>query len=151
MSDAGAIAVATRPAPGRRLRATAALYDAHGRQAYRLALALLADEAAAADAVAEAFGSLCRRSRLRREPRTRQRTLLLRAVYRAAAAHDRGTLLSGLPPEEREALLLCVHGVSCAELAATGRTSKAEVAAQVSRALRRVRDAPGTGPAEAVA
>ena len=144
-------AVGTRPVSRRRCRSTADLYDAHGRQAYRLALGLLADEVAAADAVAEAFASLRRRSRLRRDSRARQGTLLLRAVYRVAGtvlesrsqvvAGGRATLLSGLLPGQRETLLLCLHGVSCAELAATGRTSTTEVAGQLTRALRHVRRA----------
>lgn len=160
MSDAGTVAVAARPENDRRQRETAALYDAHGRRAYRLAFVLLADELAAADAVAEAFSELRHRSRLRREPRARQGTLLLRGVYRAASAalerrplaagsDDRRPSLSGLPPAEREALLLCMHGVSCTELAATGRMSRAEVAGALTRALRHARDTGGAGPVRA--
>lgn len=151
MADSGAGTVATQPALDRQDRA-AALYDAHGPRAYRLALVVLADEEAAADAVVDAFRTLCRRPGESGGSDAQQRMLLLRCVYRTAAAArarrpadpeatGRGALLDGIPPEQREALLLCMHGVSCTELATTERTSAAVIAARLELALRHLRDA----------
>lgn len=157
LSDVGVAVGATRLAGDRRDRAAANLYDAHGRPAYRLAFALLADEAAAADVVVEAFRGLRRRPRAKRGLPALDAPILLRSVYRAAAVARSGTvggdrlaLIDSLPPEQREALLLSMHGVSCAELAALERTSVLVIAARLEQALRHVRDARGTGPASAV-
>lgn len=159
VSDAGARSVATRPALDRQDGA-AALYDAHGDRAYRLALAILADEEAAADAVVDTFRTLRRRRGPSGGSDAQQRMLLLRGVYRTATAArarrpadpagtGRGALLDAIPPQQREALLLCMHGVSCTELATTERTSAAVIAVRLERALRHLRDAGAGLPAEA--
>ncbi len=158
VSDAGAGTVAMRPALDRRDGA-ASLYDAHGHRAYRLAHVILADEEAAADAVVDAFRTLCRRRGPRGGSDAQQRMLLLRSVYRTATAArarrpadpggtGRGALLDAIPTPEREALLLCMHGVSCTELATTERTSATVIAARLERALRHLRDAGAGGPVE---
>ncbi len=139
-------------------RGVAALYDAEGQRAYSLAFAIVGDEAAAADVVVGAFGTLRSAGSGRR---AESRALLLQCVYAAATAlrardrglrvDARGALLGALTPEQRQTLVLCLHGVSCAELAGIERTSTEVVAARLGQALRQVRGPLSGGAGEPAA
>lgn len=140
----------------------AAVYDAHGRSAFSLAVAILGDQRAAESAVLKAFGVVRRAHAHSDETEGARRTRLLQHVYRIASAAEatrpasrlgaRAEAFLAVPPVEREALLLCLHGASRAELASINRVSTGTIDAGLRRAPARIREADrvddGESPAE---
>lgn len=144
--------------------AIAALYDTCGREAFAIALMMVSDRRHAERVVAEAFTAFrCEPPRTAR-PAVRIRTLLLHHAYHAAARHlerakpallpqpvlrrnankrrnrQRADLLNALPTEQREALLLCLHGASCSELAALHDEAAKTIASRLHCALTRMQE-----------
>lgn len=142
------------------------LYDAHARALYRYALMVLADAAAAEDAVQDAFAGLLGAavqpddvarylkasvrngcySRLRRGRRwdMRELPLLEAATPDAVDGSERLALeraLRGLPPEQREVVHLHVfEGLTFREVAEMSGESINTVASRYRYALARLRE-----------
>jgi hypothetical protein len=124
----------------------AAIYDLHGRSAYSVAMMILADREHAEAATEDAFRSL-RNDEKARGDAGQLRTHLLRLVY--AAAKTRATarapraplpaLLTHAPLSEHQALVLCLHGVTCAALDASEGAPPGTAALRLHRALRQAR------------
>lgn len=145
------------------------LYDEHGASLFRYALMLLADHAAAEDAVQQVFAAVLRGSGaldepshyLRRAVRNecysllRQRiaraasdTPLLEAVSRDAVSSDERILLergiARLPPEQREVIHLHVfEGMTFQEAAAWTGESINTVASRYRYAIAKLRNELG--------
>jgi RNA polymerase sigma-70 factor (ECF subfamily) len=148
----------------------ARLYDRHGPSLYRYAVMLLADPAAAEDAVQEVFTAvlaasardiedegryLCRAVRnqcysmLRRRSRLRRRehpgTLLERAGGAEGNPDERMTLqrvLRDLPPDQREVLHLHVYeGLTFQEIGDLAGLSINTIASRYRYALEKLREA----------
>ena len=128
----------------------AAIFDLHGRCAYSLAMMILANQGLAEAATEEAFRSLRHDEKTRGEAGP-LRTRLLQLVY--AAAHSRvigrpslplpnpAALINALPAIERQALVLCLHGVTLAALDASEGAPPGTAALNLHRALKRLRHA----------
>jgi RNA polymerase sigma-70 factor, ECF subfamily len=142
------------------------LYDTHGAALYRYALLLLADTAAAEDAVHQVFTAIVRQpprfedelhylrravrnecySALRRRQRHGERTgagTILEPIAQAAPHDERITVeraLKDLPPEQREVIALHVfEGMTFQEIADAAGLSINTVAARYRYALARLR------------
>lgn len=143
------------------------LYDAHGAPLYRYALMLLADHAAAEDAVHQVFAAILRRSepidneahylrrsvrnecysalRLRRDRPTVDRPLLEPIVPDAVAAEERIALeraIVALPVDQREVIHLHVfEGMTFQEVATMLDESINTVASRYRYALAKLKAA----------
>ena len=146
------------------------LYDAHGAALYRYALMLLADPAAAEDAVQQVFSALVRRpvslenelhylrravrnecySHLRRRRKDDDLAafgLLLEPVAASVTQEDRTALeaaIRGLSPEQREVIHLHVfEGLTFREIAEAADESINTVASRYRYALEQLRKVLG--------
>lgn len=136
-----------RPKSSQAAHALATLYDTHGASAFSLAFAMLADREAAEGAVQQAFWRLQDKAESNPDVEIGCRALLLHHVFRAAVNDARQPaqrdgvpgLVDALPDDEREALLLCLHGVGYAELAAIQRVETRTIAARLRQAVSSVR------------
>lgn len=138
----------------------AAIYDLHGRCAYSLAMLILGNPVRAEAATEEAFGSLWYDDKARGEA-GQLRTRLLQLVYAAADSRVSGrpslpllhpaALIKALPSSERQALALCLHGVTCAALDASEGAPPGTAALHLHRALERVRSARSALPTQRLA
>ena len=143
------------------------LYDAHGAALYRYALMLLADHAAAEDAVQQVFTTLLRHraeiadearylrrsirnecySALRRQKRMARddRPLLDAAEGATVGAEERLALqavIAGLPPEQREVIHLHVfEGMTFVEAAEASGESMNTIASRYRYAIAKLRAA----------
>jgi hypothetical protein len=128
----------------------AAIFDLHGRCAYSLAMLILGNPGRAEAATEEAFRAL-RYDEKARDEAGQLRTRLLQLVYAAAVSRvtkrpslpllHPAALINALPSSERQALALCLHGVTCAALDAAEDAPTGSAALQLHRALKRVRSA----------
>ncbi len=129
----------------------ASIFDLHGRCAYSLAMMILANQRQAEAAVEEAFRSMQCDENATGQAGQHLRIRLLQLVYAAAirrvverpsypSLHP-AALIHALPPNERQALALCLHGVTCAALDAAERAPLGTSAMRLHRALSLVRQA----------